>query len=96
MNNLIQAALDAGITVSMSQMNGVIFYDLNTGAKGPVVCHEVTANSLHVAMRYDEARVVHTFYDLCACVAYSMFNKPAISQEWYEVLKANNLLPEKD
>lgn len=94
MNAIILKALAAGVHIDMYMLDGVIHYDVNSGAKSPVVLRDHEDEDKLVAeLRYNERHVITDFDDLCNTVVHAMFHKDSVNHVWWQILTDRGLLP---
>ena len=59
---LVELGVD--VTIRHNPEKNRFEFDLNTGAKSPMIAHSKDSVSLTLEKRYEERLVVHCFYDL--------------------------------
>lgn len=86
---LVEQLVKLGVEITMRYDNdhSRFVYDLNTGAKSPMIAYETLGGTLFLEMRYGETAEIETFGELCeafdSCIAHSFCN-----HEWVDAMVA--------
>jgi hypothetical protein len=82
---MLEQVLEAGVEVTLFLNKGVVYYNLNTGAKSHMHLFEVDGK-YYVDMRYDEIHEVSDFEQLVSLCAHAMHGQTYVSNAWRKVL----------